>query len=239
MMSSPRVFLKKSGSQMRKNHQTGSVRNLPTMNDHACRCRRIVEPPDGRSGVVSALAGALVGVAGDERALGGRYAPELLGQIVERDPEHEPGEPRAAGDHERRAPAPGERDPGHDGRRHHGADVGARVEERGGERSLPAREPERDGLDRRREVAPLAQPQRDARAQEAGDAADQRVPDRRQAPGRDRQRVADLGPHAVDERAEPQQADRVGGWKAALTRPYSAFVQWNWSSRIGLTSARI
>src|SRR5205823_1156142 len=88
-------------------------------------------------------------------------------------------------------PAPGGGDEWDGSRREDRADIRARVEERSRVRSLLLREPERDRLDRRREIPPFAEPERHARGAEAEDAPDQRVPYRGDAPGGDRDRVPD------------------------------------------------
>jgi len=56
----------------------------------------------------------------------------------------------------------------------------------------------------------LAQPERNPRREKAVHAADQRMANRSQTPGRDRERVANFRPEAVDEPTEAEQADRVG-----------------------------
>ena len=107
-------------------------------------------------------------------------------------------------------PAEADRDGGHDQRRDDGADVGAGVEDCGGRSALALGKPQGDRLDGRGEIAAFAEPQRDAREKESADAVDQGVPDGRDAPRGDRNRVADLRAEAVDEPAEEEEADRIG-----------------------------
>ena len=80
-------------------------------------------------------------------------------------------------------------------------------------------EPVGDRLDRRREIAALAQAQAGARDHEPVRAPHQSVGGRRDAPGRDRDRVADLHPEAIDEPPEPEQADRVGELERRVGHP--------------------
>ena len=91
-----------------------------------------------------------------------------------------------------------QRDPRHDQRRHERADVGAGIEDARGERALLLRKPLRDRLDRRREVARLAEAEQPAHQHEAGDrrrvargrrtTGPARPPDRSAAPRRARSR---------------------------------------------------
>ena len=149
-------------------------------------------------------------IAADVRQLLGREPPGLLRRVVEREPEEEPGEARACP-----ATTNAERQP----------QVAAIQGTNAGAITAPTLAPElksavasaRSFLGNQSATAlmadgklpPSPSPSATRAAQEAGDAADQRVPDRRQAPGRDRDRVADLGADAVDERAEQQQPERV------------------------------
>ena len=89
------------------------------------------------------------------------------------------------------------------------AGIGPRVEDAGRKRPLPFRKPQRHRLDRRREVARLAQAQRRARGDEPAEAAHQRMSRRRETPRDDGHRVADLGAEPVHKPAKAQQADAV------------------------------
>ena len=128
LMSRPRVFLKKSGSQLRK-------------------------PPDGigeefagdeRPGLAVFQQGAprgfgdagvgvdLIGVALDVRELVSAETGGFPRETEEGDPEGEPEEAGCTGGDEGGLPAPGERDPGDDGGGGDRTDVGAGVEDAGG-----------------------------------------------------------------------------------------------------------
>ncbi len=74
----------------------------------------------------------------------------------------------------------------------------ARIENAGGQRSFLRRKPVRRGLQRRRHVARLAQPQRKSRRSEANHRPCKRVADRRSRPHPDRQRQPPPRPDAVD-----------------------------------------
>ena len=65
-------------------------------------------------------------------------------------------------------------EPRHHQRRDQRADVGAGVEDAGGEGPLLAREPLGDGLDRRREIAGLTEAEEEAGEGEAGGGAAER-----------------------------------------------------------------
>jgi hypothetical protein len=189
---------------MRKNHHTGSVSSFATTKAQVCRRPSTRARAGGRRGE----GGRGRGVLEDVRALGGAEARQALGHVVERQPEHEPHEAGETRGDEGRAPAERRGEPGHDRRRDDRAHVGARVEERRRERALALGEPERDGLDGRREVAALADAERDAREEEAADAAHERVAEGGQAPHRDRDGVADLGAGAIDEARRRRAARR-------------------------------
>jgi len=75
---------------------------------------------------------------------------------------------------------------------------------------LATREPLGRGLDRRREVPRLAQPQEEPRDPEPQDRAGQRVRRGRQRPDDERQGIADLRPHAIDQASHDDEADGVG-----------------------------
>ena len=86
---------------------------------------------------------------------------------------------------------------------------------------------------------PSPRPSADAREHEAAHAAHQRVAGGGQAPGGDRDRVADLHAEAIDELAEQQQAERVGAPETKeLTSPYCALVQPSSTSSVDLSSAQ-
>ena len=118
---------------------------------------------------------------------------------------------------------------GHDQRRDQRADVRAGVEDAGGERALALREPLGHDLDRRREIAGLAQAERKPRGDESGDRsavgeADQprgarpRRPEhaglgvrhRREAPDDDDQREAEARAEPIHQPAGDQQPDGIG-----------------------------
>ena len=90
-----------------------------------------------------------------------------------------------------------------------GPDIGPGVEDARGQGPLPLGEPLGHGLDRRREVPGLAEPEGEAGDAEAEGGPGGGVGHGRDAPEADGQGVADPGPEAVDEPAEDGQADGV------------------------------
>nr|GEU28092.1 hypothetical protein [Tanacetum cinerariifolium] len=152
----------------------------------------------------------------------------LLRLVVQDDPHAHPEKADAADDDEGPLPAPHGRDQRHRDRSQHGADVGARIEDAGGERTLFLGEVFRGGLDRGREVTGLAHGQHGARDHEADDRRHQhqaegaghdrhalahrhgkRVQDRAQRPDHDRHHVGGLGADAVHHAAGKQHRDRI------------------------------
>ena len=180
----------------------GSVRNLPTTIAQVWRKRR------SRSQGIFAR-GGLRRVGKDVGELAGPDVPLPLGDLVEGQPEHEPDEPDRTRDQEGGRPAEADGDPGHDGRGDHGPDIGPGVEDARGQRPLPAGEPLGHGLDRRREVPGLAEPEGEAGDAEGQGAPGGRVGHGRDAPEADGQGVADPGPETVDEPAEGGEADGI------------------------------
>ncbi len=107
-------------------------------------------------------------------------------------------------------PADGEGERRNDRGSEERADVGAGIEECGGEGAFLAREPLRDGLDGGGEVAAFAEAEGDAGDAKAGDGAHEGVSGGGKAPRGDGDGVADLGAVAVDEPAEGEVAEGVG-----------------------------
>src|SRR5690606_18853417 len=97
-----------------------------------------------------------------------RQAFDLVGDVVEGDPEEQPEEAGDAGCDKSRPPSELIGNPGYDRRGQDGADVGARVENTRGEGAFLFRKPKRSGLDGGREVAAFTQPKRQARCEETG-----------------------------------------------------------------------
>ena len=159
------------------------------------------------------IAGGFVLVAVDVVVFPGRKIFDFVRHIVKRNPEEQPGEPRDARDDERPMPAPVQGDGRHERRGDDRADVGARIENARGQRAFLFRKPQRHRLDRRRKIAAFAKAEKNPRVDESADAEHQRVRDRRHAPRRDGNRVADLGAELVNEPAERHQADTVRALK--------------------------
>ena len=89
-------------------------------------------------------------------------------------------------------------------------EVGAGVEDAGGEGALFGGEPLGGGLDGGGKVAGFAETEADAGDVEAKDGGDEGVRDRRQAPDQDGEGVAGFGAEPVDKAAGGEQTDAVG-----------------------------
>src|SRR6266849_3580933 len=132
---------------------------------------------------------------------------------VEQKPKGEPHKSECAGEDERRAPAPVQRDPWHNERGDDGAGVCAGVEDSGGESALLFGEPFGDALDAGGKNAGLAESKSEARGRKAGEGTCGSMGHGRETPESHRQRVARARTETIDEAAHEQHARRISELK--------------------------
>ncbi len=148
-------------------------------------------------------------IAADIRQFCGRQTGLLLGRVIAEPPHRQPGCTEHAGEQECRLPAPGCGNQRHQQRGDNGPDIGAGIEDAGGQRTLTAREPFGYRLERCRKIARFAKAQEKPRNRKPHHAGGQGMPHRRQAPEADRQRIAEPRAEAVDHRTAAQQTQRI------------------------------
>src|SRR5262249_52055538 len=94
-------------------------------------------------------------------------------------------------------------------RRDNRTDVAAGIEQPDGERAFLLREPFRDGLERRREIAGFPKPEHCAHEAERCDARRARSRDRSNAPDDNRSRKAGPDADAIEQASREQQSDAI------------------------------
>ncbi|MNZ73699.1 hypothetical protein D3C78_921210 [compost metagenome] len=129
-------------------------------------------------------------------------------EVVDR-PEHQPDDTQAAHADEGRLPAPDTEDQRQQGRGDHGADVGAGIEDAGGQGAFAGREPEAGGLHAGRVVGRFGQAEDEAADHEAGGRGGQPVGAGGEAPEQHREEEGALDADLVDEAALEEEADGV------------------------------
>ena len=122
-----------------------------------------------------------------------------LGKLEEQKPGDEPDDVESTGDEEGRAPTHGGGDDGDKQGGDDGPDIGAAVEDAGGQGTFAAGEPEGDGLDGGGEVGRFADAEHETRHAELQGCAGEGVAHRGQAPDDDREGVTDFDAEPIDD----------------------------------------